>query len=570
MGLSALETYAYREALQMLLAVADRSQGEDRARALAAAARAAEGFEQFDEALRIAIRVSDEAGTPAEREAALQRITELVEGRVGFLDIAKVRQDLSPGHPAWPVLTFKLARVYHHLRDWTRLEETLQAFLREAPNHAYAPAARELLERSARRAEVKPRTVGVVLPMSGRYKQVGEAVMRGVQLALKGSDIELVVKDSQGDMTLAGRQVEELAFDEGVIAIIGPVLEDESRRAALVAEELQVPLLTLTRGEGITAIGPHIFRNMLTAQQQAEALAEYAVHSLGYKTFAVLYPNIPFGVKMTNEFWDEVLARGGAMRGAESYAFDQKTFTSEAKKLVGRYYLEDRADYIEKSREIIQGTSDQFRRRKALEKLRSSLNPIVDFEALLIPDSWENVGLVAPALAVEDIITNACDPRDLERIRKTTGKKDLKTVTLLGTNTWSSPKNRAGVPGLIERGGKFVMCSVYVDGFFADSSRAPTKKFVNAYRNAYSDYEPTLLDAIGYDSAQIVRTILDKRAPASRAAFTTELSAVRGFDGATGETSFNDAREAVKLLFFLTIDNQGIKELTPKAKPSGS
>ena len=75
-----------------------------------------------------------------------------------------------------------------------------------------------------------------------------------------------------------------------------------------------------------------------------------------------------------------------------------------------------------------------------------------DFEAIFIPDEWRRVSLVAPALAVEDIVTNACDARDLERIRKTTGKKNLKTVMLLGTNAWSSGKGPSGLPELIERG----------------------------------------------------------------------------------------------------------------------
>ena len=104
--------------------------------------------------------------------------------------------------------------------------------------------------------------------------------------------------------------------------------------------------------------------------------------------------------------------------------------------------------------------------------MKAALDPVIDFEAMLIPDSWQQVSLVAPALAVEDIITNACDKKDLERIQKTTGKDKLKTVTLLGPSTWSSPKGTSGDPQLIERGGKYVLCSVYVEAFY-ESERSP-------------------------------------------------------------------------------------------------
>jgi hypothetical protein len=69
-------------------------------------------------------------------------------------------------------------------------------------------------------------------------------------------------------------------------------------------------------------------------------------------------------VELTNDFWDAVVKRGGEVRGVESYDHDQKTFTEEAKRLAGRYYLEDRADYFEKLREIREASNDEFRRRK--------------------------------------------------------------------------------------------------------------------------------------------------------------------------------------------------------------
>ncbi|WP_233582436.1 penicillin-binding protein activator [Corallococcus sp. CA053C] len=564
LALSAMEVGAYRDAYQTLTSLAERAEGAQKEQLLKEAARAAEGAGLYSQALAMAVKEAGEAQTPEEKAAAVTKVEQLVEGRADFIDIARAQEGLSTSNPAWPVLQFKLARIYYHLRDWTRLEETLQRFLRDAPDSSFAPQAKELLARATRRVEVRPRTVAVLLPMTGRYQPIGEAVLRGVKLGLQGSDIELVVKDTQGDVNKTGQAMEQLAFDDGAIAALGPLLVDDTKRAALLAEELQVPLLTLSRQEGITDIGPYVFRNMLTNSAQARAIADYAMNVKGYKKFAVLYPNIPYGVELANEFWDEVVARGGAVRGAEAYTHDQTTFTSEAKRLVGRYYLEDRGDYAEAVRDVQgENITDAYRRRKAMEKARSGVDPIIDFEGLFIPDDWRRVSLVTPALAVEDIVTNACDPRDLERIRKTTGKKELKTVTLFGTNQWSSPKGRSGLPELLERGGKFVTCSVYVDGFFVDSQRPATQKFVKSYREAYKEggRDPGLLEAIGYDSARMVRQVLDKQRPNTRAAMREAMAGLKDFDGATGRTSFNDKREADKQLFLLSVDNKGVNEI---------
>lgn len=563
LGRSALEVGAYRDAYQMLYSLAENAEGDERTRLLEQAAQAAEKASLFGQALQISVDLAGNARTPEAQQAAVARVQQLVEGRAGFMDVARVMEDLSPSNPAWPVLSFKLARIYYHLRDWTRLEETLNRFLAEAPNHPFAGQARELLARATRRVEVRTRTVGVLLPMSGKYKAVGEAVLRGVKLALAGSDVELVVKDTQGDVNVTGQALEQLAFDEGAIAVLGPITSDESRRAALLAEELQVPLLTLTRQEDITDIGPFIFRNMLTNSAQARAIADFAMKQKGFKSFAMLYPNLPYGVELANDFWDHVVQNGGQVRGAETYDHDQTTFTSEAKKLVGRYYLEDRLDYVEGVREVQQQTTgqDAFRKRKAMEKMKGNVEPIVDFDAIFIPDEWKRVSLVAPALAVEDIVTNACDARDLERIRKTTGKKDLKTVMLLGTNAWSSAKGASGLPELVERGGKFVTCSVYVDGFFVDSQRPATQRFVKAYRKEYSA-DPSLLEAYGYDSARMVRQLLEsKQPPKSRGEFREALTNLKDFDGATGKTAFDEKREARKPLFLLSVDNKGVNEV---------
>ena len=139
--------------------------------------------------------------------------------------------------------------------------------------------------------------------MTGKYKAFGEAVMRGIQLALKGSDIELVVKDTPGRREPrrqggGGARLRRRAPSPSS----GPLLADDTRRAALVAEELQVPHRSPSPArEGITDIGPHVFRNMLTNSAQAEALADYATNVLGYKSFGVLYPNIPYGVELAND-----------------------------------------------------------------------------------------------------------------------------------------------------------------------------------------------------------------------------------------------------------------------------
>src|SRR5499433_40493 len=247
LGLSALELKSYRDAYQTLLPLRERVSGQQRTQLEEALRRAAEGARLYDQAMKMALQKVEQAPTPEERTAALTHVGELVDASVGADEVARVQADLSPTHPAWPLLTFKLARVYQHTRDIPKLKSTLQALLSNAPASPYTAEAQEMLARADRVGQVRGRTVGVLLPLTGKYKAFGEAVMRGIRLGLKGSDVELVVKDTQGDGTRAATAVEELVFNDGAVAAIGPLFIEDSKRAALVAQDLGLPLLTLTR-----------------------------------------------------------------------------------------------------------------------------------------------------------------------------------------------------------------------------------------------------------------------------------------------------------------------------------
>lgn len=560
LALVQLELNEPRDALQTLSALYPRLNDDGRLEAAGHLARASEGARQWGEAVRWHGERAQRARDEATQQAAMQRVFELLESRVSFMEVARLAQQIEPSSPTWALVQFKLAKIFAHLRDRPRLRETLETLLAHAPGSPWAPEAQTMLARLDRRQEVKPDTIGLLLPLSGRFKSIGETVLAGVQLALKGSNIRIVTRDSAGEPAQARRAVAELAEDEQVIAILGPVLASVSEDAAAEAELQETPIFTLSRAEGLTDIGPHVFRNMLTNSAQAAALVDYAMRVKGFKRFALLYPNIPYGNELASYFWDEVEARGGEIRGAESYDADQTTFGPVVKKLVGRYYLDQREEFVYKRREIIEKVKDPYRQRKMIEDAYSKLPPIIDFDAIFIPDYYKNVGLVAPALAVEDVITNACDKRDLERIAKTTGRTpgQVKTVQLLGANGWNFDE-------LVERGGKFVQCSVFVDGFFEKSDRKETQAFVEAFRKA-TGRAPSLLEASGYDTALITRHILETQRPTTRAAFREALTRVKDFPGATGRTTINQKREAEKPLFMLSIDRDGIGEIDSEIK----
>ncbi|HET6439356.1 MAG TPA: penicillin-binding protein activator [Anaeromyxobacter sp.] len=559
LALAQMESGRVRDGLTTLGSLYGQLPAEQRPEAARRAAAAAEAANALEEAVRWQAEVAAQA-TGDSRRAAVARAAELID-QLSFAEVEQLRGTLPREAAVQEALTMKAARIHLHLRDYTRAQEEAREVFLRWPDGPYAQDAKAMVDRITRLTLVKPNVIGVAVPLSGTYKRWGEAILQGVGLALgDGAGVKLAIRDTRGEPAGAAQAIESLVLEEGAIVVIGGVTNAEADRAAAAAEELSVPLVSLSRQEGVTDAGPHVFQNMLTADAQARALVEFAMDRRGMKRFAVMYPTIPYGTELANAFWDEVENRGGEMRAAESYAPDRTTFTPLVKDMVGKLYLDERSDYQDQAKEITLKEKDPFRRRKALEKLRDKLDPVTDFDAIFIPDFPKNLKLLTPALAVEDVVTQTCLPEEVKRIAKSTGRPDLKPVQLLGANGWG------GDPSLYDTSpgapGRYLRCAIFVDGFFAGSARPATRAFVDAFQKKYGGQTPTILEASAYDAARMVRERMGARKVQTREELRDELAAVKAFPGATGDITMGPRRTPEKQLFFLTIDQGGLRELT--------
>ncbi|MBK9515771.1 MAG: penicillin-binding protein activator [Anaeromyxobacter sp.] len=560
LALTDLELGRARDGLATLGSLYGRLPEVERAAAARATAEAAEAARAWPEAVRWWGEAALRSTAGPAREAALARVEQVVDARLDGLAVARLLESLPQDSPALPTVAMKRCRILVHVRDWAGAEAAARDLLSRWPTSPWAADAQAALDRLARLTAVRPDVVGVAVPLSGPFKRWGEVILQGIGLALgEGAGVRLAIRDTRGEPDGAASAIEQLALEEGAIVVIGGVANAEAERAAATAEELGVPLLSLSKLEGVTEAGPFVFQHMLTAGAQARALADLFMGKRGLKRFAVMYPQVAYGVELAGAFWDEVEARGGEVRAAESYPIDRTTFTPLVKEMVGKRWLDERTDFVEGAREVAAREPDPFRRRKALEKLRDGLAPVVDFDAVLIADFARNVKLITPALAVEDVLTTTCLPDEVRRVEKTTGRRDLRAVQLLGGNGWGSDPSLFDLaPG---GAGRHVRCAVFVDGFFAGSTRPETRRFADAYQRKYGA-APSILEASAYDAVKLARAVIEGGQARTRAALRDGLAGVKGFKGATGDLTVGPTRVVEKELFFLTLDRDGLRELT--------
>ncbi len=431
-------------------------------------------------------------------------------------------------------LVFQKATLYEQQGREVKALEVLSKFLRDFSRHELAGAAKEFEGRLKKNLEIDKWAIGCILPLTGPYEQFGNRVLSGIELALAefssatgAPPVRLIIKDSKSDPEAATRALEYLANKERIIGIIGPMITAEY--VAETANSLGLPIITLTQKEDITKTGNFIFRDFLTPLQQIKTIVPYAVNILGYKKFAIIYPEDTYGKRFMNLFWNELIQHGGQVVGIESYKNKQTDFAAPIKKLVGLYY--ERVEPIKvDSDEVIEKNNTDETEDVGVEEAEAAEpeepEPIIDFDAIFIPDTSKSISLIAPQLLYNDV----------------------SDVLLIGTNLWYSP-------WLLRQSAGYVQGSVFPSGFFVENSSLVVQEFVKNFQDTFGR-KPTFLSAQGYDTAKLLFHLIKNPTLRTRNALRVALHQVSDFPTVTGFISFDETGDANKELALLKVQGK--------------
>lgn len=410
--------------------------------------------------------------------------------------------------------------------DWKDASRALAAQAEIA-----AATASPVVSTTPKEAPLDSKTIGVVLPLSGKNEAIARKTLRGLQLGLGlyGSDpssFKLAVADSEGRPEGAEKATQRLIQQDGAIAVVGSVLSRNAQTVAAVASEYGTPSVSLSQKQGVTQQSPLVFRNTLTAEMQVKTLVKVAMTDFGMTRFAVVYPNDAYGVEMANLFWDEVLARGGNIVGAQTYSPDETDFKVLVQKLVGTNAPQARSEEynarMKERKEKKKETSD----RHAAEDV---LPPVVDFQAVFLPDSLKALGQFSAMLAFSGV----------------------RGVHLLGPNLWNNP-------GLGRRVSQSFNPVTFVD-FPPMGGETDNSEFVRLFRQQYNE-DPGPFELQGYDAGLLLRTLISEGAR-DRQSLASALAEQKTFPGGHGTLVQFPVREFHRPLTAWTLEKGQIAPL---------
>ncbi|WP_439861923.1 ABC transporter substrate-binding protein [Pseudomonas sp. MBLB4136] len=184
----------------------------------------------------------------------------------------------------------------------------------------------------------EPVKVGLLLPYTGTYAALGEAITNGVKMAIEeqggslgGRAVEYVSVDSEADPGKAVPNMQKLVDGAKVDVVVGPVHSGVGMGAVKVARESGVPLIIPNAGFNAATgplCAPNIFRTSFTSWQTAYPMGQVAADK-GYKNIVTVAWRYGFGTESVDGFKEGFEKAGGRVSKEIYVPFPDVEFQSQ-------------------------------------------------------------------------------------------------------------------------------------------------------------------------------------------------------------------------------------------------
>ena len=234
--------------------------------------------------------------------------------------------------------------------------------------------------------------IGVLLPLSGEYENLGNSFLKAIQLALYDiSDNEVIIypKDSKAnslDTYKAAKEFEK----EGIKIVIGPIFYESLER---LNEINNITFISMTNKTN--KIPKNVIAFGINIESQINTLKEYFKESKISKTI-LLSPNSEF------IFQSESVKKNDVIKFYRTYSYNvnPKKITGEIEKITN--YRERKKD-LERRIKILE-KSDLYKDQQELKKLEQmhTLGK-VNFDSVVIIDFGERLKSVLTSFDFSDV-----------------------------------------------------------------------------------------------------------------------------------------------------------------------
>ena len=237
--------------------------------------------------------------------------------------------------------------------------------------------------------------VGVLLPLSGKFQEIGESFLKAIQLALydiSNKNIKIYPKDSKGNALNAYLSAKEFE-EQGIEIVIGPIFYESLERLGEVNKITFISFTNKTKEipQNTIAFGINI-------ESQIDILKKY-FDEIKFSKTILLSPKSEF------IYQSESISKKDVLKFYRAYKYDAnpKKITAEIEKLTK--YRERKKD-LERRIKILE-KSDLYKDKNELKKLEQmhTLGRI-NFDSVVVIDFGERLKSVLSSFMFSDVSSN--------------------------------------------------------------------------------------------------------------------------------------------------------------------
>lgn len=518
------------------------------------------GLQEYELASLEFVRVLESTNDPALSHRSFLHLEKLTKLHLSTDQLSAVLTKVEKPESR-ELVNILIAQKYYYLGELRKSKSILEPIFQSRTISKYLAKAHDLWRKLSKGLSIK---ICGLLPLmhndpSSPYKGIGEDILMGIEIGVDefntkygpNFQIDLNLRDTEKNSYVAAKELEKLAKDEDIIAVVGPVFTNEAQACAEVNRSRRLPMVSPTAtGNGIAEVSEYCFQANPDFINRGRAMAIYAVKQLGLINLAVISPDDPSSRIITENFISEVEKIGGKIIDAQWYQKGSSDLSDQLK-YIRRVGLTQEVEPVisftsqlsqkEKMKMIRAGAnlrlvdslikvggSDGVNRLfgKRGKQIADSLNikytvSAVKFDSLNIPVNSIH-GIFIPISAAEEIGV----------LTSQIYFYNIKTQ-ILGTSEWYDEVE-------LDQHAVYTDGTIFYSEFFIENSHPRVAEFLRSYTVKFNK-TPSRYSFFGYDALSLILNQM-KSGPITRDVMQARLASIKSFNGLHSKITLSSRR----------------------------
>ena len=237
--------------------------------------------------------------------------------------------------------------------------------------------------------------IGLIVPLSGEYKEIGDSILKATRLAINKIDdnkIKIIPKDTRADPKVTLKVSKELQ-EKGIKIIIGPVF---NKNLEYLKDLKEVTFLSLSNTNTNNPI--NVINGGINAISQIKAIKKFQEFN-NLERSILLIPNSNF----RSEIEDAVVKTKIKLKDKFVYDTEPTILTSQIEKLT-RYKI--RKQNLKDEIKRLENSDEANKENKILNLEKKDTLGGINFDSVIIADFDESLKSVTTSLLYTDVSSN--------------------------------------------------------------------------------------------------------------------------------------------------------------------